>query len=219
MTVTDLISPSELAELNIPPASLPEVEAQQITARIRAWVKSYPTEDVARAYTGRIWLALGYESWQEYCDCELDGFKLPSRAERAEVVAELSETGMSGEAISDALGVSNATVSRDLSALANVRPAPEADRKVTGKDGKQYTKPRPKPAIPDDAPGIDDAPPAAPKSNWLDAEEQRAHNEADIINGIAGCLTPERIATYTVQARTKLIRVLTEALTELESAA
>ena len=218
MNVVDIISPSDLAELNFPSASLSEVEAQQITSRIRAWVKSYPTEDVARAYAGRIWISLGYESWSEYCDCELDGFRLPSRIERPDVVSELADAGMSQRAISEATGADRKTIRKDLAEVGESGP-PARDSKVTGMDGKQYTKPRPKPAIPDEAPGIDDAPPAAPKSNWLDAEEQRAHNEADIINGIAGCLTPERIATYTVQARTKVIRVLTEALTELESAA
>lgn len=50
---------------------------------------------------------------------------------------------MSGEAISDAVGVSNATVSRDLSTLTDVRV--DEDRKVLGQDGRERSYPQPKP--------------------------------------------------------------------------
>jgi hypothetical protein len=46
-----------------------ESEAQQITSRIREWVKAFPAEDVKLAYQGRIWLAMGYDSWAEWCGC------------------------------------------------------------------------------------------------------------------------------------------------------
>ncbi|MGV0638253.1 hypothetical protein ABVK33_10070 [Mycobacterium kansasii] len=51
---------------------------------------------------------------------------------------------MSGEAISDAVGVSNATVSRDLSTLTDVRV--DEDRKVLGQDGRERSYPQPKPS-------------------------------------------------------------------------
>jgi transposase len=114
---------------------LTEAEAKRVTGRIRAWVKECPIDDIKQAYFGRVWLALGYESWSGWCDCELDGFKLPS-LERREVVAELSGEGMSQRAIADVVGANQATVSRDLAAHdANASPQP-----VTGQDGKTYTR-------------------------------------------------------------------------------
>lgn len=52
------------------------------------WVNACPIDDIKRAFFGRVWLAMGYESWSEWCDCELDGFRLPA-VERREVVIEL----------------------------------------------------------------------------------------------------------------------------------
>jgi hypothetical protein len=116
---------------------LTEHEATKITGRIRAWVKAFPAEDVKRAYFGRIWLPMGHDSWGEWCDCELGGFKL-SVDERREVVTGLAESGMSNVAIGDVIGVS---VRRDKAASTFVEPD-----KVRGQDGKAYSNvPRPKP--------------------------------------------------------------------------
>ncbi|WP_131723179.1 helix-turn-helix domain-containing protein [Mycobacteroides abscessus] len=72
--------------------------------------------------------------------------------ERREVVAELTDAGMSGEAMAEVLDVSNATVSRDRG-LTNVRPD-----SVTGQDGKTYPHPAPKPKEPNrNDPVLDDA--------------------------------------------------------------
>jgi hypothetical protein len=115
-------------------------EAAKITSRIRTWVKAFPAEDVKRAYFGRVWLAMGYSSWDEWCDCELNGFKLPA-VEHREVVAELAESGMSNVAIGNVIGVSDETVRRDKAASTFVEPD-----KITGQDGKKYRrKPRPAP--------------------------------------------------------------------------
>lgn len=116
---------------------LTESDATGITDRIREWVNACPIDDIKAAYFGRIWLAMGYDSWAEWCDCELNGFKLPA-IERREVVAELAGSGMSNTAISDVLDISKPTVARDLSGVTNVTPA-----EVTGQDGKTYTRPKP----------------------------------------------------------------------------
>jgi hypothetical protein len=112
-------------------ADLATDEATEITSRIRAWVKQCPIEDIKRAYFGRVWLAMGYDSWSEWCDCELDGFKLPA-VERREAVAELAESGMSNRAIADVIGVTHTTVNEDRRATGNNLPV-----KVTGKDGRE----------------------------------------------------------------------------------
>ncbi|WP_458317159.1 hypothetical protein [Mycolicibacterium brisbanense] len=132
-------------------ADLTADEAEAVTGRIRQWVNDFPIADVVLAFRGRVWIALAYASWAEWCECELGGLKLPA-PKRREVVAELTEAGMSGEAIADTLDVSNATVSRDRAALTNVRPD-----KVTGQDGKTYSPPRPKPTTPQPESPIVDA--------------------------------------------------------------
>lgn len=99
-------------------------------------------DDVVRAFRGRIWVALAYDTWAEWCECELGGLKLPV-PQRREIVAELSGAGMSNPAIADAIGVDQSTVYRDkeASGFASAKP-------VTGQDGKEYSPPRPKPYAP-----------------------------------------------------------------------
>jgi hypothetical protein len=131
------------ATVNAEIADLDLVEAQAITGRIRAWVNALPIDDWKRAYFGRIWLAMGYDSWAEWCDCELDGFMLPA-VERREVVAELSESGMSNRAIAAVVGVHHSTVIEDRRSGGG-NPPPEP-RPITGQDGKTYPQPpAPKP--------------------------------------------------------------------------
>lgn len=118
-------------------ADLTNDEAAAITGRIRAWVNACPIEDIKAAFFGRVWLAMGYESWSEWCDCELDGFKLPA-VERREIVAELAESGMSNRSIADVIGVDKNTVRSDLARGENSPP-----EQITGQDGKTYQrKPR-----------------------------------------------------------------------------
>jgi hypothetical protein len=73
-------------------ADLTQAQAEAVTGRIREWVKGCPVGDIKAAFFGRVWLGMGYESWAEWCDCELDGFMLPT-PERREVVEELSRGG------------------------------------------------------------------------------------------------------------------------------
>ena len=129
-------------------ADLTSDEAEAVTVRIRRWVNDFPIEDVLLAFRGRVWIALAYDSWAEWCECELGGLKLPA-PKRREVVAGLASEGMSNTAIAEALDVSKPTVARDLSGVTNVTP----DR--LGRDGKTYTSPEPKSTAPEPDPVID----------------------------------------------------------------
>lgn len=99
-------------------------EARAVTDRIRQ-TSEIVWAQIIKAYRGRAWLALGYSSWDQYLDAELGDIRvqLPREARR-EVVASLSEAGMSTRAIAAATGVNFATVSRDLTGVANATPDP-----------------------------------------------------------------------------------------------
>jgi hypothetical protein len=128
---------------------------------------------VEQAKAGQIWRPLGFMSWPQYIAdviaTSLGKSKL-TIDKRRELVATLTEAGMSQRAIASGLGVDPATVNRDLGVLRNATPvdldAPEASErfvvekvtaepsrpitavegeKVTGLDGKSYPPPQPKP--------------------------------------------------------------------------
>jgi hypothetical protein len=120
---------------------LAEFDARQITSRIRQWVKAFPADDVKRVFFGRIWLAMGYDSWAEWCDSKLDGFKLP-KVERREIVSDLHDAGMSQRATADVIGAAQSTVHEDLKAGDRNR-SPVSDRTVTAQDGKSYPTSKP----------------------------------------------------------------------------
>jgi Homeodomain-like domain len=136
-------------------------EATEITGRIKRWVKECPVSDIKRAYFGRVWLALGYDNWSDWCATELGGFKLPPVVRR-DAVADLAAAGMSQRAIAEAAGVSEATVRRDRGATNDA-----ADPKpVTGQDGKvQKRKPK--------RPVVDQ-----PAADTVDDEFTTAYNNA-----------------------------------------
>jgi hypothetical protein len=107
-------------------------------------------ELIGRAWIGRVWLALGYQSWPDYIKGEFDQapFHLP-REERRAVAALLRGQGMSTRAIGAATGTDDKTVRNDLAAAENSAPAAPAE--VTGLDGKQYParqEPKPEPESP-----------------------------------------------------------------------
>jgi hypothetical protein len=144
--VGDVLDVAEAGDVDLTPD-----EAERITSRIRQWANSFPTEDVVRAFRGRIWVALAYDSWSEWCECELGGLKLPV-PQRREIVSELAGAGMSNRAIADTISVDRQTVANDLKAGGENSPP---DRMVIGQDGKSY--PQPKPPAPEPEPEIVDA--------------------------------------------------------------
>ena len=118
-------------------------QARELTDRIKVGVEAV-WQLVKDAYVSRAWVALGYDSWDDYCTREFgtSRIRLP-REERQEVVASMREIGMSPAAIEQATGVSRRTVNREISQWANAHPEKELPP-VTGTDGKTYV-PRPQP--------------------------------------------------------------------------
>lgn len=130
---------------------------------------------VREAQEGRAHEALGYRSWTEYIAQVFSDTPLMrlTRDERRVIVADLAEQGMSTRAIAPVVGVHHDTVASDVRATAPVGnptpappteptfdPTPDWDRttgevlagsgdnppKVTGLDGKTYTRTEPKEA-------------------------------------------------------------------------
>jgi len=111
-------------------------QARTLTERIRSAMGDLMAE-VAKAWIGRVWLALGYESWEDYCKGEFvhSPLSLP-RDERKAVVIMLRSQGMSTRAIGAAAGVSDGTVRNDLATAQNYA-VDEAS--VIGLDGRTRT--------------------------------------------------------------------------------
>lgn len=144
-----------------PTAPLTNSAARDLTDRIKGYVEA-AWDLIKQAYALRVWTALGYGSWDEYCAAEFDRahIRLP-REERQEVVASLRDIGMSTRAIAAATGMDQSTVSRQLAGDANASPAT-----VTGTDGKSYP---PKPPAPDSF-----SPSREPGSGWAPPRTRRA---------------------------------------------
>jgi transposase-like protein len=87
---------------------------------------------IIQLWEGQGWTALGYDSWESLCTAEFRGGLHLPRPERRELVADLSEEGMSTRAIAPALGVHPDTVANDRR-VGNPTAAP-----ITGLDGKTY---------------------------------------------------------------------------------
>jgi hypothetical protein len=122
---------------------LTAVEARALIDDMKRTVRT-GYDQYLRAWTGRAWTALGYESWDDLCAVEFAEtrmLQLP-RDDRREKVAELRSAGMSTRAIGSAIGASDATVRRDLSGASDDAPEPPP---VTGLDGKTYPQPQPGP--------------------------------------------------------------------------
>jgi DNA-directed RNA polymerase specialized sigma24 family protein len=78
---------------------------------------------VAEALEARDWEFFGYDSWAGYAEAEFGSFHLP-RLQRREGVVLLRSRGVSVRAIADGLGVSEATVERDLAVGMNAPGEP-----------------------------------------------------------------------------------------------
>jgi len=126
-------------------------EARTLTDRIKVAVEG-TWQLIREAYTSRAWAALGYETWDAYCSAEFGTSRLAlPREERREVVASLAESGLSTRAIGAAVGISEATVRREMStassALGNDAVEP---RQILGVNGKTYMQPAPQPPSDED---------------------------------------------------------------------
>jgi len=116
--------------------ALTRAGALALTTQLRGTLADL-AELIDRAKRGRVWLPLGYASWDEYCAAELAGH-LPrlSVDERRATVTELHRRGHSKRAIAAGLDVADQTVRADLRAIhavpdpTPVAPAPTTERVV-----------------------------------------------------------------------------------------
>lgn len=92
--------------------------------------------DVQRAYDGRAWIALGYESWEVYCSTEFSGARLwTSVEERHARTLKLRDAGLSQRAIAAVLGVDQKTVHNDL--RLSTEDDSSVDSRLNGVDGRE----------------------------------------------------------------------------------
>ncbi len=118
-------------------------EARELTDELRADYGSLQVK-ISTAWSGRIWLALGYESWQDYLDEEFRDVSLrPPKELQEQVIAELREAGMSTRGIASATDLSQPTVVRRLSVPGDSNESPEKNEPVIGLDGKRYEREQP----------------------------------------------------------------------------
>lgn len=139
MSVVDVVT-GEIVDL------LNADDARALTDQIRASVADL-RDLIVEAWRRGAWVALGYESWQDYCAAELSEVAIP-KTDRPTVVQALRSVGMSTRAIGPAVGASHTTVIRDLSTGTN-GPVDSPDR-VMGLDGKSRPATRSKPYDPTD---------------------------------------------------------------------
>lgn len=111
---------------------LTPVEAKQLTESIRICVIDLE-EKVVVAYFGRVWIAMGYPSWDDYIHGEFKSAPLAlPREDRRVQVASLRQQGLSMPAIASVTGTSVGTVHSDLEPF-NSERLPD---RIVGTDGK-----------------------------------------------------------------------------------
>lgn len=116
-------------------------EAFARTKRIRAGIVAIAEwqSEVIAAFRQRDWITLGYKDWAAYRDTEYGESRIAiDREQRREIVAGMTEAGMSTRAIGSALGVDNKTVFNDQSTVENSTPARSTP--VTGLDGREQSR-------------------------------------------------------------------------------
>lgn len=153
MTVEPLcdVVTGEVIEVAMTPA-----EARTLTDEIRQTLH-VGHDLIVEAFRRCAWSALGYESWDAYCQGEFAGARMIrlDREQRREIVAEMRQAGMSGRAIASGIGVDEITVRRDLATATDVAVAEPTP--ITGVNGKTYQPPAPRPAPKAPRPQRDDA--------------------------------------------------------------
>lgn len=88
-------------------------EAKTLTARIQQALDDLVAL-VILAYHGEADRVLGYTSWEDYVQAEFPNLPRMQRLQRQEAARELTATGMSLRATATALGVTHATIAKDL---------------------------------------------------------------------------------------------------------
>ena len=126
----------EVVDAEIVEDELTASQARELTDRIRITLDGL-WDLVIEAFNGRAHAALGYSSWDAYCNAEFGSnrIKIP-REERQETVRSLREAGLSNRAIASATGLGYGTVHRESARDPNGSRGPSV-----GTDGKTYPAP------------------------------------------------------------------------------
>lgn len=135
-----------MTSLEIKETCLSAEYARELTRKIRVGLEgTYAL--IIDAFKGRAWSALGYSSWDAYCQGEFGSLALqPPREERHQVVMSMREAGMSTRAIASATSIPQRSVVRQLGTAGESNGSPGT---VTGLDGKTYKASSPEPAFED----------------------------------------------------------------------
>ena len=125
----------EVVDAEIVEDDLTSSQARELTDRIRVTLDGL-WDLVIEAFHGRAHAALGYPSWDAYCNAEFGSnrIKLP-REERQETVRSLREAGLSLRAIQSATRADVKTIRRDLEGVGISHTS------SVGTDGKTYPAP------------------------------------------------------------------------------
>lgn len=217
---------TELAER----AGLDATQARDLTDRIRGMVgELLPL--IVEAYQRRAWVALGYAGWEEYCDAELRGIRLPIEDRRL-VVAGLREDGMSTRAIGAAVGVTHTQVQRDLRQLEPSVPVVLPERVVSlDGHGRPATMPARQEVADRILAAVDEHVAAEPQGDQEDSRayvDLRTYVDADpevqsiqfmrrFLDALGGAgrvveFDPERVANLAEQHEVELLRQRAEGL-------
>ncbi|AZT92080.1 hypothetical protein [Brevibacterium aurantiacum] len=113
---------------------------------------------IATMWKGRIWLALGYESWQECIDTEFanEPIRPPKKLEQ-ETIDELRSLGMSTREIATATDIPKSTVARRFESSTVPYGTVDDDERVVGLDGKSRSATQPSSPSADGAEDVVDA--------------------------------------------------------------
>lgn len=140
------------------PEVLDASKSRELTRQIKVALEHSYTLIIA-AYRGRAWLAMGYSTWDGYCQGEFGNLALqPPREERREVIMSLRDAGMSVRAIAAGTDLSKSMIAREIrldelgghsadtggtdlqafSGVPNGTPDDRESSRVVGMDGKSY---------------------------------------------------------------------------------
>lgn len=126
---------------------LSHTEAAVLTAKIDQGL-DHVENLIKRAYIGRVWTALGFDTWNAWVEHHFGDRPMlqVAREERGATVASLKAAGLNQRAIAAALGIGKSTVNR-LLAQADESTVPNGTvERTMGADGKWRPARRPKPA-------------------------------------------------------------------------
>lgn len=121
---------------------LSEEDARDLTAELREacgevinWLE-LAKELAIRAYRGRAWLALGYETWVAYLEAEVPDRPTLTRDQRQSIVAILRAEGLSTRAIAPLVNANHNTVARDIRESSVSSDTDELPERVQSLDGR-----------------------------------------------------------------------------------